>query len=1313
MSKTNFITIGSFVLTILNLVTISSQTESDWLRKGLGESNKISLRDVDGQERKQLMFSDDSYFLDNRQDQVDPKQLGGIRIQNEAQKISAHLRWLSNEEIGVTKMQAIYDSLSYENKAKQEAKKLEEITSKLKKKWKNYIQVLRTNKVTVEHLYKFHAKEPVTHHLDCCKLPPTEFEKMESQYGCKVARHTSCDLIPYNIRRWTFNAGRNLTEVWRHNKQYFSSLKWQYFISKDGIHNEYPANSFQLLDNSYDIHCYDVHDIRHRDIYLSTMQSQRKHIVIVMDHGNSLSDNQLRTAKGITQHILGSLSEKDRVGVIGLASKATFPREDECLPRILVPATFEARTYFSQFFNNLEKQDVPTNHSLGFEQAFEMIENMLTRNRGRLIDEAMIIYISRGLLSSLTEAKDVMNTIASRNGLIQHRVIINTYAVIDDGKPIMYEKSFLQDIADQNFQKYDVQFRSSAPIMRGAMLAVNTTRDLSSTVGKFYIPLNKTTRDEYIFSLPYIDIADQGLTMSLSQPCFYKEVPFGVVGIDLNMEEVVEDITYYTQDEGSYAFIINTDGYTIMHPSFRRPSKTHLQPMHTDIWHFENVDGFERIRSDMINIDNGERTLKVNRKTGANDTTGSEGVFFAKYIWKKIENAPFIVVIKTIQEADETRELKDIYVQSQPEELMYHRLDLLPPDNMCLHMKQMATLGSSTVFLSAESFQKPYEHLSQEETKRMVQMYMAFLQDDTLLIMNPGLKDKIRNDVAATARINSEWIHHYQTSRLNDYLIRRYVATPGGLFRIYPGSLMDKNYDPTKRAWYDRAMKFPGHVTLTAPYLDVGGAGYISTISHTIFEGKPAALHHPADKAVAVMGMDVTLGYFYKLLVKNIPACNQKTIRCFMMDDEGYLIAHPALMEPNGKGPVEQQHITHKEPLVANDILYHRHFVQKKLCNRYNDRTVQRFYFFNTLLDGVLTNLVHGEHCARYQVTHIPGTNVFLGIVNYTCDTATAFCPCSMVDRLCLNCNRMEQSECECPCECPLHMNFCTGELLDEEDINPSCPRRSEHEQMVKENPLLVENLKQCYRPRCSDRKTKMNCLGVVNCEWCQIQHDGKTSLREPYCTDQRKCFGGVLGANTPYNDPIRDVDEEVEPVTIKSTPVGPVAGGIMGCFLVLALGVYCYRHHIHRNSHQYISTLPENQNRMSHYYDQDDPDQVEDPGAGHTNFVLATFDNPASISPYRVNTSYRRPAGGDSDHGYSTMTPHEDSEHASLPCLEPLIIGRDRYKPGHHSLSITKTQYFHPHRLRVGGVGVQLLHRQDYQGISPYPNKLVFHHRR
>lgn len=38
------------------------------------------------------------------------------------------------------------------------------------------------------------------------------------------------------------------------------------------------------------------------------------------------------------------------------------------------------------------------------------------------------------------------------------------------------------------------------------------------------------------------------------------------------------------------------------------------------------------------------------------------------------------------------------------------------------------------------------------------------------------------------------------------------------------------------------------------------------------------------------------------------------------------------------------------------------------------------------------------------------------------------------------------------------------------------------------------------------------------------------------------------------------------------------------------------------------------------------------------------------------MNTGYKRPAGGDSDHGYSTMTPHDDSE--TLASAEPLILG-------------------------------------------------------
>jgi len=37
-------------------------------------------------------------------------------------------------------------------------------------------------------------------------------------------------------------------------------------------------------------------------------------------------------------------------------------------------------------------------------------------------------------------------------------------------------------------------------------------------------------------------------------------------------------------------------------------------------------------------------------------------------------------------------------------------------------------------------------------------------------------------------------------------------------------------------------MEYPGQIVLTAPYLDLGGAGYIVTVSHTIYEGRLVCL---------------------------------------------------------------------------------------------------------------------------------------------------------------------------------------------------------------------------------------------------------------------------------------------------------------------------------------------------------------------------------------------------------------------------------------------------------------------------------------
>lgn len=69
------------------------------------------------------------------------------------------------------------------------------------------------------------------------------------------------------------------------------------------------------------------------------------------------------------------------------------------------------------------------------------------------------------------------------------------------------------------------------------------------------------------------------------------------------------------------------------------------------------------------------------------------------------------------------------------------------------------------------------------------------------LFLLGSLQSSVRNEVMATSHVTDEWMTLMEMSSLNCYIVRRYIATPSGVLRIYPGSLMDKAFDPTRRQW--------------------------------------------------------------------------------------------------------------------------------------------------------------------------------------------------------------------------------------------------------------------------------------------------------------------------------------------------------------------------------------------------------------------------------------------------------------------------------------------------------------------------------
>nr|VZH97585.1 unnamed protein product [Spirometra erinaceieuropaei] len=458
------------------------------------------------------------------------------------------------------------------------------------------------------------------------------------------------------------------------------------------------------------------------------------------------------------------------------------------------------------------------------------------------------------------------------------------------------------------------------------------------------------------------------------------------------------------------------------------------------------------------------------------------------YRWKRIRDpeTSFVVVLRTV-EAPSTpqRQLAELVPNFDS---CYHRLDLFKRDYACLYLRQLATFSCSTIYLPPRTFMRPFEHLAspEGETSDQVRHMVAYLVDHTALISNPGVAPSTpstRTAVAVVERISKFWRQRTQASKYNHYIIRRYVAMDTGVMLMYPGALLPQNYDPTTRSWYLRALQFAGRLAFTGPYLDDGGAGSIVTLSYAIFEGNSTGVHTPGLARVsAVVAMDVTHRFISLLLAEWLPECGptltgratnmappqysgpkafglpisvfsslkntsyeaiaqmlrtnhlvvgsrealMESMKCLLLDDRGYLHAHPGFSEARVGAPLESSHISHMEPLIAADLLNHADFVRKVGCLSYTQRSLQRYYAFNASYVGTVSNFAPGEQCTRYQMAVVPGTNIFLGVVRspqrQDCSPRAAFCSCSTKNRRCLNCVHMELMECECPCECPLRM---------------------------------------------------------------------------------------------------------------------------------------------------------------------------------------------------------------------------------------------------------------------------------------------------
>ena len=91
----------------------------------------------------------------------------------------------------------------------------------------------------------------------------------------------------------------------------------------------------------------------------------------------------------------------------------------------------------------------------------------------------------------------------------------------------------------------------------------SASQALTTLVGNFSDALEWLPARKPRLHLPIKDTAAEGVVIPITWPCFHDDQMIGVVGLDIHLADIVEDVTYFTAPQkNAYVFLMDINGMT-------------------------------------------------------------------------------------------------------------------------------------------------------------------------------------------------------------------------------------------------------------------------------------------------------------------------------------------------------------------------------------------------------------------------------------------------------------------------------------------------------------------------------------------------------------------------------------------------------------------------------------------------------------------------------------------------------------------------------------------------------------------------------
>ncbi|XP_037623875.1 voltage-dependent calcium channel subunit alpha-2/delta-1 isoform X1 [Sebastes umbrosus] len=678
------------------------------------------------------------------------------------------------------------------------------------------------------------------------------------------------------------NWSESLEEVFRKNKEDDPTLLWQVYGSATGLARYYPASPW--MDARKTPSKIDLYDVRRRPWYIQGAASP-KDMLILVDASGSVSGLTLKLIRTSVSEMLETLSDDDYVNVVYFNTRV---KKTACFDH-LVQANVRNKKLLKDAVQNITAKGI-TNYTKGFEFAFEQLS---TTNITRANCNKIIMLFTDG-------------------GEERARAILEKY---NADKKV---RIFTFSVGQHNYDKGPVQWMACSnkgyfyEIPSIGAIRINTQEYLD-VLGRPMVLADKQAK-QVQWTNVYLDALELGLVITGTLPVFNKtrttderngehqnQLILGVMGIDVSLHDIKKLTPRFTIGPNGYYFAIDPNGYVLLHPNLQpkkriRNRKLRLNNKYAVTFHEEPVtldfldaelenDIKVEIRKMMIDGETGERTIDTLVKTQderyidrgvrtytfapVNGTDYSLALALPKYSEHFIQAKLGEDLKKAVSSAWGLEALESIQ-QERFDEFGY---TFIAPRAYCKEMK--LSVNNSQFLLD----------------------FSQYIDSDTPDACNMSMVNRLILDAGLTAELVKLW-----NEQTVDGIVARFVATDGGITRIYPRSAGEEwmeNPETYESSFYKRTLDNEIYI-FTAPSFNPEGRESVSETGILVSKAVELTIDEVTLKP-AVVGVKLNVSFWMnsfmnatlKLNCKDeICGClrNDKHVDCVILDDGGFLL---------------------------------------------------------------------------------------------------------------------------------------------------------------------------------------------------------------------------------------------------------------------------------------------------------------------------------------------------------------------------------------------------------------------------------------